>query len=174
MTAPIRATVSFFDNLTNFGATNSVTVTENLPVNNYSLTQINCVENASGGGGLQNTTVSVPSRFAHIILEEGESVTCTFVNAVPTAATAVISGRIFDINGGAVKDVSVSVSGANGAALSTRTNNFGFYRFAELPVGESYVITVRSRRYTFATDSRIVLLMDDLSDQDFTAIPIDW
>ncbi|HVE55422.1 MAG TPA: carboxypeptidase-like regulatory domain-containing protein, partial [Pyrinomonadaceae bacterium] len=163
-----------FENLTNFGATNSVTVTENLPVNFYSLTQINCVEDASGGGGQQNTTVSLPSRFANIILEEGESVTCTFVNAVPTAATAVLSGRVFDIYGGAVRDVIVSVSGTNGEVLSTRTNNFGFYRFTELPVGESYAISVSSRRYTFATDSRIVMLMDDLSDQDFTAIPIDW
>jgi hypothetical protein len=161
-----------FANLTNFGTANGVTVTENMPLNNYSVTQINCVEAASGGGGLQNTTVNLPLRTANIILEEGESVTCTFVNAVPTAATAVISGRIFDIYGGAVKDVIVSVIDSAGVTRSTRTNNFGAYRFTELTVGESYVITVRSRRYTFASDTRIVVLMDDLSDQDFTAIPI--
>ncbi len=162
-----------FANLTNFGTTNSVTVTESLPVNNYFLTQINCVEAASGGAGQQNTTVDITLRRANIILEEGESVTCTFVNAVPTAATAVISGRIFDIYGSALKDISVSViNSATGEIRYSRTNNFGAYRVAELTVGESYIITVRSKRYTFAVDTRIVVLMDDLSDQDFTAIPI--
>lgn len=162
-----------FSNLLNFGSTNSVLVTESAPTANYSLTQINCVEAASGGTGQQNTTVSVPLRQANIILEEGESVTCTFVNAVPTAATAIVSGRIFDIYGGYAKDVAVSITSlATGERLSTRTNSFGFYRFTELPVGGSYLITVNSRRYTFATDTRIVFLMDDLSEQDFTAIPI--
>lgn len=161
-----------FANLTNFGAANAVAVTENMPVNNYFLTQINCVEEASGGAGQQNSTVNVQTRTANIVLEEGESVTCTFVNAVPTAATALISGRIFDIFGGAVKDVIVSVTAPNGDVRSTRTNNFGAYRFSELPVGESYVITVRSRRYTFAADSIIVTLMNDLNGQDFTAIPL--
>ena len=162
-----------FANLTSFGASNAVTVTENFPVNNYHVTQINCVEDASGGGGLQNTTVNVQNRLANIILEEGESVTCTFVNAVPTAATAHITGRIFDIYGGAVKDVSVAVQSlATGEVRSTRTNNFGAYQFTELSVGQSYIITVASRRYTFASDMRIIVLMDSLSDQDFTAIPL--
>ena len=161
-----------FASLTNFGTANSVTVTENFPLNNYFVTQINCVEDASGGAGQQNTTVDIPLRTANIILEEGESVTCTFVNAVPTASTAVVSGRIFDIYGSAVRDVIVSVTSSGGETRSTRTNNFGAYRFTELPVGQSYVITVTSRRYTFAVDTRIIVLMDDLSDQDFTAIPI--
>jgi hypothetical protein len=162
-----------FSNLTFFGTANAVTVTEGLPVNNYHLMQINCVEDPSGGSGQQNSTVNVSLRTANIILEEGESVVCTFVNAVPTAATAVISGRVFDIYGGAVKDVVVSVTDlATGEVRSTRTNNFGAYRFAELAVGDNYFIAVRSRRYTFAADSITVTLMDDLSGQDFTAIPI--
>lgn len=163
-----------FANLTNFGTANAVTVTENLPVANYSLTQINCVEDAAGGAGQQNSTVNLPLRTANIILEEGESVVCTFVNVVPTAATAVISGRIYDIYGGAVKDVIVSVTSPNGEVRSMRTNNFGAYRFGELPVGESYVITVRSRRYAFANDSLVVVLMGDLSEQNFTAIPLNY
>jgi hypothetical protein len=162
-----------FADLRLFGTANAVTVTEGFPVNNYHLMQINCVEDPMGGSGDQNTTVNVPLRTANIILEEGESVTCTFVNAVPTAATAVISGRVFDIYGGAVRDIIVSAANlGTGEVRSTRTNNFGAYRFAELTVGENYVITVRSRRYTFAADSIAVTLMDDLSGQDFTAIPI--
>jgi hypothetical protein len=162
-----------FDNLTNFGAANAVAVTEDLPSGNYHVTQINCLEDASGGGGQQNSTVDIPLRTANIILEEGESVTCTYVNAVPTAAAdAIVSGRIQDIDGRGVTGISVSLTGSNGVTRASRTNSFGYYRFAELPVGESYVIQVSSRRYTFSTDTRIIMLMGDLSDQDFTAIPI--
>ena len=167
------ANSALFANLTNFGSANAVTVTENAPTNNYFLMQIGCVEVAAGGSGQQNTTVNVPTRTANIILEEGESVTCTFLNAVPTAATAVVSGRVVDIYGGYAPNVIVSIMNlSTGVARSTRTNSFGIYQFAELPVGENYMITVSSRRYTFAFDSRTVTVMDDLTDQDFTAIPI--
>lgn len=163
-----------FTNLTSFGGGNSVTITEDAPVGGYNLMQINCVENAQGGGGLQNTSVNVPLRRAHIILEEGESVTCTFINAVPTAATAVISGRILDIYGQFVKDVTVSVMNTTtGTVRSSRTNPFGYYSVAELPAGGSYIITVRAKHYTFATDTIAVMLVDDLSGQDFTAIPLE-
>lgn len=163
-----------FGNLTNFGSTNKVLVTELFPVGNYSLTQLNCTEDPLGGGGQRNTTINVQTRTADIILEEGEAVTCTFVNAIPTASTAVITGRVLDIYDRFVKDVSVSITNSSGEVRATRTNNFGFYTFAELPVGETYVITVRSRRYTFANDSIIAVLMDDLSEQNFTAIPINY
>lgn len=161
-----------FDNLTSFGAGNGVTVTENQPFAGYSVSQINCTEDAAGGGGQQNTTVNIPLRTANIILEEGESVTCTFVNSIPTAATADVSGRILDIYGSAVKDVTISVMRLDtGEVRSMKTNTFGAYRFTDLAVGESYLIRVSSRRYAFAVDTRLLVLMDDLAGQDFTAIP---
>ncbi len=163
-----------FNNLTNFGATNKVTVAEAPPSGSYSLTQLNCTEDPQGGPGQQNTTVNLPLRTAEIILEEGEAVSCTFVNAIPTAATAVLSGRILDIYGMPVRDVSVSLTAATGESRTTRSSSFGYYTFAELPVGETYLVTVRSRRYTFANDSIVVVLMDDLSEQNFTAIPLGY
>jgi hypothetical protein len=160
-------------NLTNFGSGTDRTLTENLPGGGYSLTQIFCVEDASGGVGIQNTTFNVSTRTANAVIEEGESVTCTFVNAVPTAATAVVSGRISNAYGGYVSGVSVLVTNlSTGETRSTRTNTFGVYQFTELAVGNNYLIAVSSRRYQFAVDSRIVTLMDDLTEQDFTAIPI--
>jgi hypothetical protein len=167
----VGSNVRLFSSLVDFGAANGITITEAAPTGNYFLTQILCVEDPMGGSGNQNSTVHIPTRTANIILEEGESVTCTFVNAVPTAAAAALSGRVFDAYGG-VRDVSVSLTNlTTGAARSTRTNTFGYYRFTDLSVGESYVITVSSKRYTFAVDTRIVTLMEDLTDQDFTATP---
>ncbi len=161
-----------FNNLTDFGVSNSVTVTENLPTSGYSLTQLLCVENAAGGTGQQNTTVNVQNRLANIILEEGESVTCTFVNAVPTAALATLSGKITDNYGVNVKDVSVTITNlTSGESHYTRTNSFGFYRFEEMPVGESYVVSVRSKRYAFVSDSMIITLMEDFAKANFTALP---
>jgi hypothetical protein len=162
-----------FNNLTNFGSSNAVAVAEDPPIGGYNLYQINCVEDPQGGPGQQNTTINFPLRTANIILEEGESVTCTYLNGIVTAATATISGRITDIYGGYAKDVIVSVTNtATGEIRTARTNPFGYYNVTELAVGESYLISVRSKRYTFATDSILVMLVDDLYEQNFTAIPI--
>jgi hypothetical protein len=60
---------------------------------------------------------------------------------------------------------------SNGSLRYTRSNSFGSYRFEELPVGETYVISVRSRRYSFVFDTRIITLMEDFSEADFTAFP---
>lgn len=70
-----------FSGLSNFGAANSVSITEGIGVP-YSLIQINCTSNPNGGSGIDNNTISVPSRNATIVLEAGEIVTCTFVNTL--------------------------------------------------------------------------------------------
>jgi hypothetical protein len=161
-----------FSNLTNFGAQNTVTITEYEPIDFYWLTQINCVEYAAGGMGQQNSTVNVPNRTASIILEEGESVTCTFVNSILTAATAIAGGRITDIYGRNVKDVNVTITNlTNGESQYSRTNAFGYYRFEGLPVGETYIISVRSKRIYFLSDSTIITLREDFTEANFTALP---
>ena len=70
-----------------FGPTNKVTITEQSSLPGASLVAINCVSEANGGSGTNNNTINVQSRFAMIQLEEGEHVTCTFVNYIAPTAT---------------------------------------------------------------------------------------
>jgi hypothetical protein len=38
-----------------------------------------------------------------------------------------------------------------------------------LPVGETYVVTVISKRYTFANPSRVINLLESVTDENFVA-----
>jgi hypothetical protein len=47
------------------------------------------------------------------------------------------------------------------------TSAFGKYRFDNIPTGQTYIVTVRARRHNFAIPTRMVSVMDDLSNVDF-------
>jgi CSLREA domain-containing protein len=94
----------------------------------------------------------------------------TIGSIAPTVASAFIGGRILTPNGGGIKGAVVVLTGGNlPAPVYSQTNNFGYYRFSEVPVGQNYVVTVNAKRYTFADSSRIVNLLDSLADLDFVS-----
>lgn len=91
-------------------------------------------------------------------------------NLAPTAASAAIGGQVLTPNGGGIKGVIVVLTGGNlTAPIYAQTNTFGYYRLPEVPAGQTYVITVNSKRYTFATPSQIVNLQENLLDLDFVS-----
>ena len=51
------------------------------------------------------------------------------------------------------------------------TGSFGYFMVEGLQVGETYVVTVNSQRYTFSTPSRVISLVDNVVDADFIADP---
>lgn len=51
--------------------------------------------------------------------------------------------------------------------LYATTNQFGRYTFEDIPVGETYVLTVFPRRYRFDQTSKVISLNSSLADIDF-------
>ena len=92
--------------------------------------------------------------------------------AVPTAANVEISGQVVTSSGEGVRNATVMLMGGElQAPIYAQTGTFGNYRFTDLPVGQTYVITVISKRYTFANPSRVINLTDSVSDENFVAEP---
>ncbi len=89
----------------------------------------------------------------------------------PTAASVSISGRVIDPYGRGIRGAMVMVQGMDGVARTVYTNSLGYYRIDELPVGESFVVTVSARRYAFAAPTQFVNLADSINDLNFTASP---
>ncbi len=87
----------------------------------------------------------------------------------PTAATATINGRITTSNGNGIRNVRVSLTNQNGETSFAVTTPFGYYNFQDLPVGETYILSVNSKRFTFAEPTRAVNLSEDLTNEDFVA-----
>ncbi len=160
-----------FSGLSNFGAGNSVSITEGTGLF-FSLIAINCTSNPNGGSGTNNNTVSVPARNATIVLEAGEIVTCTFVNAVTTAANVSVSGRTTDFNGQPLTRTRVTIQNTtNGESQTVYTNSFGNYRFDNLPAGDFYVVSVWNRKYEFEQNTQSFVLNDAIENVNFMATP---
>lgn len=150
-----------------------VSVTE-ATVEGWQLTSVACVEvSVDGSPNILNTTVDLANHRANIIVEGGESVTCTFTSEelAPTAGDANVGGRIVDRRGRGVRGVSLSLFDANtGETKYATTNSFGYYSFTELDVLDFYVLTAfDTRRYTILNNVRSFSLRDDLVNVDFLA-----
>lgn len=84
-----------------------------------------------------------------------------------TSANASVSGRVFTNEGNALRNAIVLLTDGNGNTRKVQTGSFGVYRIDELGVGQTYVIQVVSKKFTFAPQT--VFLTDNLTDLNFTA-----
>lgn len=91
------------------------------------------------------------------------------VAAPPTAAQANVSGRVSNAVGQGLANVRVTMTNETGERLTATTNAFGYYRFENLVVGQTYVFNVAGKRYTFSNSTRVIFLGDELSDLDFVS-----
>ena len=90
-------------------------------------------------------------------------------NAAPTAASVSIGGRVLNANGNAIGKARISMTAPNGETRFAMTNPFGYYRFDDVPSGESYIFNVVSKQYQFTP--QIVNVFEELTELNFTALP---
>jgi hypothetical protein len=82
-----------------------------------------------------------------------------------TAATVSIGGRIINAFGRSVFGARVALTDSNGNSRETRTNPFGYYRFARVAAGETYILTAAAKADEFAP--QIVAVNEDRDDINF-------
>lgn len=87
----------------------------------------------------------------------------------PTAAGVSVSGRALTVDGRGVKGAIVDLTDLRGRSQAVLTNAFGYYQFDGLIAGETYVLGVEAKRYSFA--SRSIQVFDSLTDVDMVASP---
>jgi len=88
----------------------------------------------------------------------------------PTAAQATLSGRVTTANGAGIRNAIISISGGDlPQTRFSRTGSFGYYAFEDLTVGETYIVIVQSKRYTFTVPTRVIQVNDNVDGVDFIA-----
>lgn len=91
-------------------------------------------------------------------------------NLAPTAASAIVSGRILTLDGLGIRNVQITLTNAmTGETFYAISSMFGYYSFQEVPVGQMYILSVSAKRFLFNPDSRLISLSGDLTSEDFTA-----
>ncbi|MBC7901618.1 MAG: carboxypeptidase regulatory-like domain-containing protein [Saprospiraceae bacterium] len=128
------------------------------------------LNNAFTGVAAPNGTWTLRFRDCEAIITGSVSAaTLTFVGA--SAAGASLSGRVVTSSGRGIGKTRVTLSGGSLMEnIDVLTNPFGYYTFPDVPVGETYIVTVLTKRYSFAQPALVVTLNDSIVDLDFYAL----
>jgi len=91
----------------------------------------------------------------------------------PLAATVSVGGRVTTADGiTGLPRVNVTLAGGTMTApITVRTNPLGYYTFEDLGAGQTYVLTVEGRLYTFTNPTRVITVQEDVKGIDFAANP---
>ncbi len=87
----------------------------------------------------------------------------------PTAANVSVSGRVLTSVGQGIRNARVVITDSHGVSQQAFTSSFGYYRFEDVRAGETYVISVVSKRFQFTP--RTVTVSDELTGVDFISEP---
>jgi poly(hydroxyalkanoate) depolymerase family esterase len=94
------------------------------------------------------------------------------LTASPTAAAASISGRVVSVSGRGLPNIVIVLAGGNlNERRYARTNSFGYYHFTDVTTGASYILSVASKRYVFASPTVSLNLLGDFEEANFIAAP---
>ncbi|MGI8635377.1 MAG: carboxypeptidase-like regulatory domain-containing protein [Segetibacter sp.] len=85
----------------------------------------------------------------------------------PTAAAVTVRGRVLSPYGKGVFRARVMMTDSTGQTRTVMTNPFGFYTFGNIEVGDTYILQVRHKRYTFTPQA--LSLTEEATDVNFTA-----
>jgi hypothetical protein len=133
------------------------------------------LNNVTGGGSSSAAGITLDSSFGQgvagnvstnggVVIRSGF---WAFESLAPTAANVSVGGRVMTLTGQGLPGVVVRIGSADGELGRTMTAAFGYYRFDNVPAGETYILQVSSKWYTFAEPVRVVSVVDEVSNLDF-------
>lgn len=91
------------------------------------------------------------------------------VPLAPTAASVTVSGRVLTSTGRTVNRARVTITDMLGNSRAALTNAFGYFRIGNIAAGESHLVWVVSRRYTF--EPQLISVGQDVTGLTITALP---
>jgi hypothetical protein len=91
-----------------------------------------------------------------------------FAQLAPTAAPVSVAGRAMTAGGQPLVGVRVSLLNSAGVFKTVRTNTFGYFRFNDVPAGQTYILAAVSKEYEFA--SQVVTALNDIADLNLIAL----
>lgn len=91
----------------------------------------------------------------------------TLADNIVLSAGVEVSRQVFDASGNPVKNAVGPLADSGGNSRLVRTSSFGYYRFEDVPTGETYVIPVRSKGFIFAP--QVVSVTESITDLSSTA-----
>ncbi len=94
----------------------------------------------------------------------------TLGELIALSATANLSGRITASNGNGIGKAQVELINQQGETRTVTTSTFGYYNLQEIPVGETYILRVRHKNFTFA--DRVLTISEDIGELNIIGEPV--
>jgi hypothetical protein len=92
-----------------------------------------------------------------------------FVPTGTTAASVTIGGRVRSAKGIGIANARVTMTGADGKTLTAISNETGYFRFADVPAGETYIFSAAAKRYQFSQPTQVHTINEDTDNINFVA-----
>jgi hypothetical protein len=84
----------------------------------------------------------------------------------PTASSVTIGGRILSKSGKGLHRAHVYLTDMHGETRIAITNPFGFYRFGDIQVGETYIFDISAKGHSFAP--KVVTILEETEELNFS------
>lgn len=83
-----------------------------------------------------------------------------------------VCGRVRTSSGQGIAKAKLSITGGFLATpIYVSSNPFGYFCFRDLDVGQTFTIFASSKRHTFDEAIKFVVLLDEINDMEFVAVP---
>jgi hypothetical protein len=97
-----------------------------------------------------------------------ENIVSVFMPTGTTAANVTVAGRALDAAGRGAANAVVTMTAPTGERQIAVTNPFGYFRFESVRAGETYIVSIFSKRFQFAP--QVVTVNEELNGLIFTAL----
>ncbi len=122
-------------------------------------------ENLGAGPGNDG----MADRALNITVNSANVVQANFgISMIPTAANVSISGRVMTAAGRGLPRTTVILTDMDGNSRTAGTSMFGYFRFDDVEVGNTYILTAVSKGYVF--EQQTISILDEISDLEFIAL----
>lgn len=98
----------------------------------------------------------------------GMAIDDVMIKNIPlTAASVSVSGKVLTANGNGLRNATVVLTDSLGNSRNAATGTFGNYRFENVSAGETYVLSVNSKRFQFSP--QIITVQEEISEVNLIA-----
>jgi hypothetical protein len=87
--------------------------------------------------------------------------------SAPSAASVSVSGRVLTAEKRGLRNASVILIDSDGNFRTINTGSFGYFRFKDVEIGETYVLLVRSKNFRFTP--QIITVADEVTNLNLIA-----
>ncbi len=127
---------------------------------------INAGDNAKAVDPFNNSPLTTDQRIIAPRIGDGTVDIGAYELSSATAANVAIGGRVTVGRRGLAR-ARVTLTDMNGETRYAITNSFGYYHFDDVAAGETYILSVFHKRYTFAQPSQVLNVSDGTTEVNF-------